>query len=90
MLTFPRAGKEIHYYKERSRTKSELITVESDPREVGHTGTFPMYGHFLDCVEQRKPAWLGPYVGKESIRIPIAAQLAATDYRVVEMNELPV
>ncbi len=54
----------------------------------GHIGTFEMHQSFLECLRTGKPPLTDPEVGKESIRVGLAAELAVKEKRWVEMKEI--
>jgi predicted dehydrogenase len=73
----------------RQGKQPEVLKADVANQDTGgHIGTAEMHQSFLECLRTGKPPLTDPEVGKESIRVGLAAEIAVREKRWVEMKEI--
>ena len=74
----------------REGAAPEVIRAEANEKGTGgHSGTMEMHQDFQACVREGRKPLCDAVVGKESIRVGLAGEIAIRERRWVEMKEIP-
>jgi predicted dehydrogenase len=84
-ITFPRGG--AYLVVHRPKKKQERIeTPDPDQQQRGHRGTRALHVDFYESIAKSRQPVASVQVGYESLRVPIAAQHAIRENRVVTLR----
>jgi len=90
-INFPRKGNKITV-RSRSKKGDWVIDIAEHDldkvEQLRHRGTGRLYIEFLDAVSQGRQPFADVNVGYNAIRIPIAAQTAIRQGKIVEMKNI--